>query len=272
MTEMSFAERIRQNSQKGFAQAKATQSGSSNFFKLDKGISKFRLLMDFDNVLIYLAFRAHGGKSADGKFEQTVDLGWLRRQPKILERMIETGKLTEDQAAEIVAYGDPATNLFFYLLKGLGMESKQIRKIGKDSPASSPRALWNVWGEDDGAVGILETSAGPRGSLVKWFDEQAQLRGVDELLGPSAYVEVTGTGDGFDRSYNYALYREPMEFPDDLKTYDLVSHLASKVKSPHEKLEFVRRTYPAHLLEAGISNPETLFDRPADEAEAEPEA
>lgn len=257
---ISFAEAMRQINNQAFQRAQRTLGGGSNFIKLVKGVKQIRLLLDMENVLAYLAFRSHGGKSEDGKYQQAVDLNWLRRQPEILSKMVEMGKLTEDQAAEIVALGDPATNLFFLLRNGLGLDWQEIRKIGRDNPGGSPRAYWNVWSDEDGGLGLLETAAGDKGNLKSWFDTTATSKGMETILGHNGYVEVTGTGEGLSRSYNFAFVEAPFDFPDDLKPYDLIELLSSKVLLPYDKLEFVKRSYGAHLLEAKVGVPESLLN------------
>jgi len=268
MAEKSFADLMREKAAAAQAGAKALGAGGRNYVKLVKGEKKLRILLDLENTLTYLKFRSHSGKNEEDKFQQSVDLSWLRRKPTILQGLIERQVISADDAAEIVALGDPATNLFFLLKNGMGMTYEQIRKIGRDSPGGSPRALWNVWSEEDG-LGILETAAGDKGNLVTWFDTASEKRGAFDLLGHAGYVLVTGTGDGLSRSYNFAFYEDPMEFDASTRPYDLITQLGSKVLKPYEKLEFVKRSYSAHLLEAGVSNLETLFDGPTGDPDPE---
>jgi hypothetical protein len=175
MTKLSI-----ENVNDAFFQAVAQSGGTkTNFTKLNAGDTYLRLL-SFANESDPTPFRinrVHDWK-IDGRFQKSMEFGYLVGMPALLERAIDEGKVSNEDIALYKAHGDPFTKL---------AEKQQAagQKVAKGLWART-RYIMNVVNRDaDGEVAILEI--GPQlvkmiGGVLQTFDDLFDAENGRDIL------------------------------------------------------------------------------------------
>jgi hypothetical protein len=230
-------------------QKEKKSGGGGNYLKLDANKTTIRLLPNFKDVEASPSarMRLHTYK-VGGRLENALEWGWLAADEGFANMAVEAGKITNEQLALAVEYGDPFTKL-----------ATKFKDFDEEVPGgvwAKTVFLFNaVLRGDEDEVGILKMSqqlADMLGGVLEQFPE------VFDPSEDGFDIEIKGNGKaGLARRYTgVTVVRKTREvgienIEEKVKDLDLV--VLSNIKDYRKKVDDLFTLYGDDVARFGLS-------------------